>query len=280
VGGVGDEAAQPRLRRPALGERRLDLAEHGVQGQPQPADLGGRLGRAHAPRQVAGGDRPGGGGDAVQGAQAHPHEPQRQQRQHGQHGGADQHLDQHQAAEGLEHPGERHGHGDHRAAAGDRAGLDPVGEAAASRRVGGEPDDPVGQVPRQLRWRGREPAPAGPRRPLAPPAAVGVLVRPAEVDQAHPPAGLPDLDPAGLQAEPGRPLPLEAVGPPRPLGPHGLRHLHPGGGELLVDPADQERPQRQPRRQPGGGQADRGQREHRQQQAPAQRHQALGRRRL
>ena len=49
VRGVGDEPAQPILRRLALRERLLDLAEHRVQRHAQPADLGRRVGVVDAP---------------------------------------------------------------------------------------------------------------------------------------------------------------------------------------------------------------------------------------
>ena len=54
VRGVGHELAQPLLGGRLLGEGRLDLAQHLVQGRPQPADLGAR----RAPRARVGSGRP------------------------------------------------------------------------------------------------------------------------------------------------------------------------------------------------------------------------------
>ena len=54
---VGDEAPQLLLRGLARLERRLDLREHRVQREPEPADLGASLGALDAVREVAGGDR-------------------------------------------------------------------------------------------------------------------------------------------------------------------------------------------------------------------------------
>jgi hypothetical protein len=59
VRGVGDEPAQALLGLPALGEGTLDPLEHGVQGEPEPSDLGPRVGGLDPAREVAGGDRAG-----------------------------------------------------------------------------------------------------------------------------------------------------------------------------------------------------------------------------
>ena len=68
--GVGDEPAQPLLRRFALGECRLDLAQHDVQGNPQAADLGPWRGWLDAPAVIAGRDLAGGGAHPLQRPQA------------------------------------------------------------------------------------------------------------------------------------------------------------------------------------------------------------------
>ena len=60
---VGDETPQLALRRLARAERRLDLREHRVQGEPEPADLGALVLPGDAVRQVAGRDRRGGRAD-------------------------------------------------------------------------------------------------------------------------------------------------------------------------------------------------------------------------
>ncbi len=62
VGGVGDEAVQPRLRGRAVGEGALDAAEHRVQGQAQTPRLGALVDLGDALVERAGGDRAGGGG--------------------------------------------------------------------------------------------------------------------------------------------------------------------------------------------------------------------------
>ena len=56
---IGDEAAQPVLRRGALVERLLDLAEHRVERPAEPADLGARVVVLDALGEVAAGDRGG-----------------------------------------------------------------------------------------------------------------------------------------------------------------------------------------------------------------------------
>jgi hypothetical protein len=66
VGGVGDEAPQPVLGGGPFGESRLDLGQHGVEGQTQPADLRVGLGRLDPAGEVAAGDVAGSGGDAFQ----------------------------------------------------------------------------------------------------------------------------------------------------------------------------------------------------------------------
>ena len=70
VRGVGEEAAQAVLARLALAEGVLDLAEHRVEREAEAADLGARVRRADAAREVAGGDRAGGRADAVERPQA------------------------------------------------------------------------------------------------------------------------------------------------------------------------------------------------------------------
>ena len=78
VRGVGDEAAQPLLARLARGERVLEPVEHAVQREPEPADLGARVGRLDAVGEVAAGDRRGGVAHAVEREQADAHDDERE----------------------------------------------------------------------------------------------------------------------------------------------------------------------------------------------------------
>ena len=80
VRGVGEEAAQPVLARLALGERLLEAVEHRVQREPEAADLGARVGRLDAVREVAAGDRAGGVAHAVERQQADAHDDPRERR--------------------------------------------------------------------------------------------------------------------------------------------------------------------------------------------------------
>ena len=82
VPGVGDEPAQPVLRRAPLLERRLDLGQHRVQRRAQAADLGGGVAGVDAAREVAGRD---GGGRVLD-----PHErPQLDPHERPRHGAGD-----------------------------------------------------------------------------------------------------------------------------------------------------------------------------------------------
>jgi hypothetical protein len=83
---VGDEPPQPGLRCRALLEGLLDAAEHAVERDAEVARLGpgGRVG--DAVRQIAGGDRAGGGGHPAQRPDPEVDDPPRDQPEHGQHG--------------------------------------------------------------------------------------------------------------------------------------------------------------------------------------------------
>jgi hypothetical protein len=74
VRGVGDETPQTILAGLALAEGSLEAIEHGVERDPQPADLAARIGRLDAVRQIAGGDGARGVAHAVEGQQADPDE--------------------------------------------------------------------------------------------------------------------------------------------------------------------------------------------------------------
>ena len=91
---VRDEAAQLPLGRLARLERRLDLAEHRVQRQPEPPDLGALVLALDALRQVAGGDRRRGGADRGQRPQPEPDDPEPEHRDAGEHGERHERLDQ------------------------------------------------------------------------------------------------------------------------------------------------------------------------------------------
>ena len=99
VAGVGDEPAHPFLGHAGVvgrGLRRrhraLDLGEHAVERQRQPADLGARITFGHTAIQLAGGDRRGRPLDLHQGTQAAVHHPVPDHAQDHQHGRADGHL--------------------------------------------------------------------------------------------------------------------------------------------------------------------------------------------
>ena len=96
---VGDEPAQPRLRRGALRERDFDLAEHRVEREAEPADLGSFVGGLDAPGEVAGGDRAGGVAHLLERPQPEAHDPPRQQRQREQHADRDEQLDEEQVVQ-------------------------------------------------------------------------------------------------------------------------------------------------------------------------------------
>ena len=87
VRGVGEELAQALLARLALGERLLEPVEHRVQREPEPADLRSRRGRAHPPRELAGGDLAGGDLHAVERAQPEANDEERAHAQGEQHAG-------------------------------------------------------------------------------------------------------------------------------------------------------------------------------------------------
>ena len=181
VGGVGDEAAQPVLRRGLLGEGRLDLGQHGVERQTEPADLGVGFGRLHPAGEVAAGDVAGGGGDAFERQQAEAHDRQRQQGQEEEHGRRRRHLDAEQPAQRLVELGG--GEGDEqRGAVAAGSGQHPVAEVSVLGADGGvlarPPRAAVGQVGYRL---ARSAGTAGRRRPArrsSPKVPLGMTDRP------------------------------------------------------------------------------------------------------
>ncbi len=100
VRGVGEEPAQPPLPRRALGEGRLDLHQHRVQGPSQAADLGAVVVRLDPPREVAGGDLPRHLAHPPQRPQPDPDQPPGGEAEGDQDRGADDELDQRQVAQG------------------------------------------------------------------------------------------------------------------------------------------------------------------------------------
>jgi hypothetical protein len=77
----------------------LDLSEHRVQRQSEPADLGVRLGALDATGKVAGPDRRCRSLDGDERAQADPHDPQRERHEGGQDAERHEQLDQKQAVQ-------------------------------------------------------------------------------------------------------------------------------------------------------------------------------------
>ncbi len=113
VGGIRDEPAEPLLGGGLGVEGRLDPAEHRVEREPQPPDLGAPLGAFHPPGQIAGGDGCGRIADRCERAKTelHDHEPER--READENGGCDEQLDPKEASECLidtrERPGQQNG---------------------------------------------------------------------------------------------------------------------------------------------------------------------------
>ena len=99
VRGVGEEPAQPPLPRRALGEGRLDLHQHRVQGPSQAADLGAVVVRLDPAREVAGGDLPRHLAHPPQRPQPDPDQPPGGEAERDQDRAADDELDQRQVAE-------------------------------------------------------------------------------------------------------------------------------------------------------------------------------------
>jgi hypothetical protein len=132
VGGVGGEPAEARLGRLPLPERLLDLAQHRVERQPEPAGLGPVVAGVDPPREVAGGDLVGGRRHGHERPDAEAQHPPQHGGQRGEDGhGADQ-LDEPHAAQRRLHLVEVGG--DHEQA------VDPSGDGhrppAAARRRG------------------------------------------------------------------------------------------------------------------------------------------------
>ena len=94
VRGVGQELAEPVLGPVALGEGRLDLVEHRVEGQAELADLAAAFAGGDPLGEVAGGDGPGRRGHLLQRAQAPAEEEPGAAGQQGQQGDPGRALDE------------------------------------------------------------------------------------------------------------------------------------------------------------------------------------------
>jgi hypothetical protein len=150
VRGIGDEAAQAVLAVLALAEGLLEAIEHRVERDAEPADLGARVGRLDAVREVAPGDGARRVPHAIEWQQADPHHQPRHEAEDDQHGGDDERLDHEQPLQRVVDGVERdRGDGDaavHRvehgqgaiARAGARLPFDREGRAGrdAGREVG------------------------------------------------------------------------------------------------------------------------------------------------
>jgi len=249
VAGVGHEAAQPVLGGGPFGEGRLDLGQHGVEGQAEAADLGVGLGRLDPAGQVPAGDVAGGFGDAFQRGEPEADDGQRQQRQEEQDGGREDQLDADQAVQRLVELGGGEGDVEGGAVVAG-GGQHPVADVAADRADGGVAlavRGRVGQLRKRaalhrvLRGRaaGAAQLPEGAARDHRPaageaagePAALGQLVehRRLAVPQLRVEAvvevvgqGLVDAGAAGRQADDGQGQQAgHQPGPQRPHQPGG-----------------------------------------------------------
>ena len=103
---VGDEPPQARFRCSSLRERLLDLAEHGVERETEPPDLGGVVGGLDATRKVTGRDRARGLTHLLERAQAEVYDPPGEQGERAEHARRDEYLDDEEVAQRLVDVGE------------------------------------------------------------------------------------------------------------------------------------------------------------------------------
>ena len=101
MGRVRQESAEAVLGGLPLGERLLDLGEHGVQGQPEPSDLGPWVLVRDPARQFARGDRAGRGSDLLERPKLSANQPQRDQSEAEHNQAGDYSLDDAEPAERL-----------------------------------------------------------------------------------------------------------------------------------------------------------------------------------
>ena len=109
VRSLSQKAAQRVFGRLAPGKRLLDLAEHGVEGQPQAAYLGAPLGALHALGEVAGGDGARRLCHVLERAHLAAHDPPGEHRQTEQHAAGHQQLLSEQPVQRLRHLGQGDG---------------------------------------------------------------------------------------------------------------------------------------------------------------------------
>ena len=101
VGGVGDEATEPRLPRGSLLDAGLDLPQHLVERGSQPAQLCLWIGVRHPSAEVAGGDRRRGLDHTVDRTQPVPDHPPARQRCRGEREESNHHERPHEAVHRL-----------------------------------------------------------------------------------------------------------------------------------------------------------------------------------
>ena len=136
VGRIGDEPAEPLLRRLALFEGALDLVEHAVEGESEPAGLGGRRADIDPPGEVALGDGVSRRRHLVDRPQPEADHPEGHEGQHHEHRRGRRHLHPDQPAQGR--VGFAHRDADHDVATvGALLHRDPVAQARPTHRPHG-----------------------------------------------------------------------------------------------------------------------------------------------
>lgn len=131
--GVGEELAHPCLAFLPLADRVLDLVEHLVERDAEPAGFRPRVLVLDPAGKVTGGDLSCRLAHPLQGPQPDPDHPPGEAGQGDQHGGGDDRLDQEQLVERFLHVAGRHRNiGDPSRLVGDRAGPE-FGAGAALR---------------------------------------------------------------------------------------------------------------------------------------------------
>ncbi len=98
--GITDETAQPCLGRSAFTECLLDLLQHLVQREPEPADFGGLVSSLDPAGKVTGRDCRGRLLHLLQRTESELDDPPREERQRNQHSCRDRELDEQQMVKG------------------------------------------------------------------------------------------------------------------------------------------------------------------------------------
>jgi len=260
VRGVGEEAPQLLFCRGALREGHLDLLEHRVEAEAEPAYFRAWLGRRHSLRQVAGGDLTGRVGHRLEGSQIVFDEQPGGHREAGQYEREHEDFDAEQASHGLRRLGERHGDDEDALPLWHILDQDAKGGAVASGGTGVE-EGPSGDLDRRPgKRRGK------PRRRLSV-AAVG------ERDLVEDVALRVSQLPIGARRQAGLARAVGLVGESGYLGAGQLQSDRAARlAQLLVDALEQERAQRRVRHEAGDQQPGRHEAEQRQKQPRAQAH--------